>query len=132
MFSFESLLRFTFLIISSGIVCLSADVANAQGRRASPPSDPEQSLTWSVTHLAQTLYPGSETKISESFRSNRKIERLDFWISPHMNAFISVYPPRFDSIVPNRDYPVIVTFTAPDMAKGAYLEGFLKTFAKKS
>jgi hypothetical protein len=80
---------------------------------APAPAENNPTVTWSVPELAATLFPGTSSTTTVSFRTNQNLGSVVIWTTPSLDGVVSISPASFPSIVANKDYQLTLTLTAP-------------------
>jgi hypothetical protein len=70
-------------------------------------------ITWSVPQLSQTMFPGTTSTVTVSFRSDQNLTGVAVDITPSLSSIVSASPASFASITVNQPYQITFTFTAP-------------------
>jgi len=87
-------------------------------------NDDNSVITWSVSKVSETLYPGTAKTVTIQFTSKRNLSNVAVAVSSTENEFdgndrnatgsiFSVIPSGFPSIFANQTYQIAVTLTAP-------------------
>ena len=77
----------------------------------SPSSQPK--ITWSVPELSASMFPGTTSTTSVSFRSNQDISGVVVEMTASLNGMVSVSPFTFASITANQTYQLTLMLFAP-------------------
>lgn len=70
-------------------------------------------ITWSAQQLSATLFPGTRTTTTVTFRSSQPLGSTTVEATPSLDEFVAVAPTNFPQIVANHDYTLTVTLTSP-------------------
>jgi len=95
------------LLLGSGIWWLQA---------APPPATPEDTaptISWSVTKLTSTMFPGTSSTTIATFRSDQNLAGVVVEATSSLDGIVSVNPASFPSIIANQNYQLTFTLKAP-------------------
>jgi hypothetical protein len=94
-------------------VVLLAEEARPELPAAFPQNSFQRKITWTVTELSETLFPGTTKTVTVRFRSSQDIQGVTVQVVPSLSNVVSTNPTSFSSILANRDYELILTVSAP-------------------
>jgi hypothetical protein len=70
-------------------------------------------ITWSVSQLTQTMFPGTKSTVAVSFQSDQDLTGVALEITPSLDGIVSASPASFASITANQPYQITLTLSAP-------------------
>jgi hypothetical protein len=86
---------------------------------ASPPPIPaptpqgSPTITWSVSQLTQTMFPGTTSTVTLSFQSDQNLTGIAVDITPSLRGVVSASPVNIASVTANQPYQLAFTLVAP-------------------
>lgn len=102
------------LVSITGMLALAAGglVFIQQARpQGGPPGGP--TITWSVPELSETMFPGTSSTTTVSFRSSQNLSNVALELTPSLDGMVSVSPTTFPTITAGQTHQVNVTMKAP-------------------
>ena len=78
-----------------------------------PPQTEEPTITWSVSTLTGTIFPGTSSTTVVTFRSNQNLAGVVVEATPSLDGILSVSPMSFASLAANQSYQLTLTLKAP-------------------
>jgi len=76
-------------------------------------SQSNPTITWSLPQLSQTMFPGTSTSTTITFRSDQNLSEIVVGPTQSLNGIVSASPASFPSITANQNYQITFTLTAP-------------------
>lgn len=70
-------------------------------------------ITWSVPQFSATLFPGTSTTTTITFRSGQPLGSTTVDVTPSLSGLVAVAPTSFSKINANQDYTLTLTLAAP-------------------
>jgi len=87
-------------------------------------------VLWSVNKIHQTLYPGAQTSVTESFESAVPLEHVYLSLPTKEQAWVKVEPSVFQRIIPGKSYSFTISFNASGMMSGSTTAAHLEFWVK--
>jgi hypothetical protein len=86
---------------------------NLQSSSSAPASSATATITWSVPQFSATLFPGTSTTTTITFRSSEPLGSTTLEVTPSLSGIVTLAPTSFSAVNANQDYTVTLTLTAP-------------------
>jgi hypothetical protein len=100
-------------IVAGALIVTQRAMPNPLPAPAPPVPATGPTITWSLPQLTQTMFPGSSSTVSVSFRSDQNLPGVVVDVTPSLPGVISASPASFASITTNQSYQVALTLSAP-------------------
>ena len=106
------------LIVLAAVLALSP--TPPVGAAPAPPGPAR--ITWSVPEVSETITAGTKKEVTITLRASAELTNVALWMSPSLEEVLTLNPTRFDSLAPNQDYKVVLTFEASSGEHGGTIQ----------
>ena len=108
-----SIILFIFIILSSSF-SISTEKTEEKGPIR---------IMWAPEKLERTLIMGRDDEVSVSFICSSDIRNVNVWITPNLQAYVSVTPDNFSLVDANNEYSLSISISIPESVPMGLVDG---------